>query len=187
MVRKILLATSNKNKLLEVASIFDDLKVLGISIKTEEKNRNLFLNAKEKLDKALSCLKKEKLKFPVIAEDTGIFIYGNYGVLGAFTKRVGRSDKERINFVINKCAGKRVLFVTVAVSFYRNRYYFGVGKLLGKIIDVPRGKNGFGYDPVFYLEDFGKTLAELSFKEKVLISHRTRALKKLMLHLIQNN
>ena len=57
------------------------------------------------------------------------------------------------------------------------------GFLKGIIATEPRGNNGFGYDPIFYLPDKGKTAAELTDKEKNVISHRGQALGKLLLQL----
>jgi XTP/dITP diphosphohydrolase len=53
------------------------------------------------------------------------------------------------------------------------------GECFGKIIDTPRGSNGFGYDPYFYIESLDKTMAEIDMTEKNKISHRSKALNKI--------
>jgi len=59
------------------------------------------------------------------------------------------------------------------------------GKLEGHILDHPRGKNGFGYDPVFYVDNLEKSLAELTMEEKNKISHRADALMKLKNYILK--
>ena len=67
----------------------------------------------------------------------------------------------------------------MAVALPRGRMEVVEGECRGWVTSAPRGKGGFGYDPIFFVPQFGKTMAELEPEEKNRISHRVRALKKL--------
>ena len=66
----------------------------------------------------------------------------------------------------------------IAISFPGGKDYFTYGECDGEIARQSRGEGGFGYDPIFFLPDMGKTMAELTPEEKNLISHRSKALLK---------
>ena len=66
---------------------------------------------------------------------------------------------------------------TIVCVFPDGRKLSAQGECEGEIIKAPRGANGFGYDPVFYLKDLGKTMAELTMEEKNALSHRGKALR----------
>jgi XTP/dITP diphosphohydrolase len=80
---------------------------------------------------------------------------------------------------------RKAYFKTVIAVVEREKETLLEGKLEGYILDRHRGKNGFGYDPIFYVDDLGKTLAELTMEEKNKISHRANALVKLKNYILQ--
>ena len=78
-----------------------------------------------------------------------------------------------------KCEDRKAKFVCMVAYYENGKFILGKGELKGKIAETPKGKNGFGYDPIFEIEN-GKTYAELSDNEKNNISHRKKALENLI-------
>lgn len=166
--------TSNKNKWEEVCKI--------LNFKIPQKNLELpeiqSLNLKEILkEKALAAFKI--LKRPVVVEDVSLILKGFKGFPGPLVKWVIKAAGPE--GIINFCKGSKNFNAEAicGVCMYdgKNFKYFE-GKIKGKISKVVRGKNGFGWDPVFIPEGYRKTFAEMEIKEKNKISHRYLAWKK---------
>ncbi|MBI1798914.1 MAG: non-canonical purine NTP pyrophosphatase, partial [Candidatus Eisenbacteria bacterium] len=126
---------------------------------------------------------------PAIADDTGLEIDalgGRPGVRSARYAGPGATDRLNLETVLEQMAnvppGSRTArFRTVMVaSFPRRREVVVEGVLKGAITFAPRGENGFGYDPIFELEGWSRTLAEITLEEKNRLSHRARAAEALM-------
>ena len=124
----------------------------------------------------------------VIADDSGLKVDDLGGMPGIYSARYAGEDKNdaRNNAKLLADLGeiqnakRSAHFHCTLVAAYPGWDSLVVeGELAGQIADMPRGDNGFGYDPLFYLEDYGKTLAQLDPKEKNKISHRAQALKAL--------
>ena len=127
---------------------------------------------------------------PVITDDSGLCVDFLKGFPGIFSSRYsGGGDNKNIskllielkNIPVEKRQAK--FFCYVCYCFDYNSYLVFSGEIHGIIIDERRGENGFGYDPVFYLPQYKKTMAELSSQEKNSISHRAQAFDKLFKHL----
>ena len=93
--------------------------------------------------------------------------------------------------LINELKGfsnKNAQFITIIALYnpFNNKTDYFEGILKGEIINKPTGEGGFGYDPIFYIKDLNKTLAELTIEEKDNISHRGLALKLLKEYLNEN-
>ena len=123
----------------------------------------------------------------VIADDSGLVVNalgGAPGVLSARYAGPGASDMDRIHKLLGelrekKAADRGARFVcVVAVAEAGNMRGLFSAAAEGTILEEPRGKGGFGYDPVFYLPAVGKTYAEISREEKNLYSHRGKAFHK---------
>lgn len=123
-----------------------------------------------------------------IADDSGLVVDALQGRPGVFSSRYAgenATDRERCQKLLEEMAsipeGKRqARFVCVmAVALPRGRMEVVEGECRGWVTSAPRGKRGFGYDPIFFVPQFGKTMAELEPEEKNRISHRGRALEKL--------
>ena len=118
----------------------------------------------------------------VLAEDAGLVIPAIGGKPGVYSSRYGKTDEERIQRVLKEMEGKKdrfSYFLSVFCFFLPDgSYQFFVGKVEGEILYEPRGKEGFGYDPIFYYPPIKKSFAELAPQEKIQYSHRGRALKK---------
>jgi XTP/dITP diphosphohydrolase len=123
-----------------------------------------------------------------IADDSGLAVDALQGRPGVFSSRYAgenATDRERCQKLLEEMAlipeGERqAKFVcAMAVALPGGKMQVVEGECRGWITFAPRGKGGFGYDPVFFLPEFGKTMAELEPEEKNRLSHRARALEKL--------
>lgn len=181
--KKIVIASGNKGKIKETQEILKDYKIismneLGIDIDVEEDQDTFEGNA---VKKAETISKKLNGKM-CIADDSGIEIEYLEGFPGVYTKRWHQgTDRERNLAIIEKLKGvpkenRKIKFITaMAVSDSENTIT-AIGEIEGYVADSPRGKNGFGFDEIFELEN-GKTLAEVSRDEKNEISARKKALE----------
>jgi len=123
-----------------------------------------------------------------IADDSGLVVDALQGRPGVFSSRYAgekATDRQRCQKLLEEMAsipeGKRqARFVcAMAVALPHGRMEVVEGECRGWITSAPRGKRGFGYDPIFFVPQFGKTMAELEPEEKNRISHRGRALERL--------
>ncbi|AFK87546.1 MULTISPECIES: XTP/dITP diphosphatase [Thermoanaerobacterium] len=192
---KIVVASHNKYKVDEIREFFKgDYEVLsaddiGSYDEVEETGKTIEENALLKA-RSIANLTDEL----VIADDTGLFVDYLDGEPGVYTARfagVNATYEDNNNKLLNLLKGvpmekRKATFKTVIALIYKGREAIIEGKVDGRIIDVPRGQHGFGYDPVFYVDEVGKTLAELTLEEKNKVSHRANALKKLKEY-IKNN
>lgn len=187
---ELLVGTGNKGKFLEIADKFSDLPIQLKSLKDfpsilepEETGKTFAENA---ILKARSYALQTGLW--TLADDSGLEVEALGGAPGIFSARfasIGAKDEENIEKLLKELQEKRnrsARFVCVmAVVDDRGELRFlAEGFCNGIIIDEPRGKNGFGYDPIFVPSGFDKTFAELSLEEKQRISHRAEALKKII-------
>lgn len=125
-----------------------------------------------------------------LADDSGLEVEVLDGKPGIFSSRFAgerSTDEENISKLLSQLVDKpnrKACFVcSLALVFPDGRQVIAEGKCEGMILHKPRGASGFGYDPVFFLSDLNKTMAELTLDEKNQLSHRARAvgeLKKLL-------
>jgi XTP/dITP diphosphohydrolase len=180
----LLIATRNLGKLREFAQIFADLGIglrslddLGISAEVEETGTTFAANAQLK---AAAYMRLSGM--PVLADDSGLEVAALDGAPGVYSARYGGvTGAAQLDYLLQQLAGvlpeaRQARFVCVlALARPGGETEFVEGTLSGEIAPVPRGIGGFGYDPVFYLPEEGKTLAELSPEQKNAISHRAAA------------
>ena len=185
-MKKILVATNNQGKLKEIREIFKNkelisLKDIGYDIEIEEDQKTFEGNSKKKA-REISKL----TNMPCIADDSGLCIDAFEGWPGVYTNRFlgeNATQKEKNEAILEKMKNlkgeqRKAKFVCVVTYYENGKYIVGKGEVKGKIAKEPRGENGFGFDPIFELEN-GKTYAELTSKEKNEISHRKKALENL--------
>lgn len=188
---RLLIATTNKGKLREILALLKDEQIeivtpeeLGIALDYEEVSDDILLVAREK---AIYAWRKSGL--PSLAEDTALEVDALDGLPGARAKNFfgeDISDVERWLGLLKRLEGvpmeKRTarFRCAMAVSFSERDLLIAEGVLEGIIATEPKGINGFGYDPVFFVPSVGKTLAELNVDEKNAISHRAKALRSLL-------
>ncbi|MCX7796471.1 MAG: RdgB/HAM1 family non-canonical purine NTP pyrophosphatase [bacterium] len=183
---KIILATSNLDKVKEFNRIlkdFDvDIKPAPYSIKVAETGKDFIENA---ILKARAYYRE--FKVPVLSDDSGLEVDVLGKAPGIFSARFSEdgSYKSNIERLLNQIKDireekLRARFVC-AVCLIDDRDILHVTQEIceGYIIKEIRGDNGFGYDPIFYYPDLGRTFGEISAEEKDKVSHRGRALRKL--------
>ena len=152
----------------------------GLKVEVEETGTTFEENS---LLKAEAVMRASGL--PVLADDSGLMVDALDGAPGVYSARYGHksSDAERIDYLLENLQGvpaerRTAKFVCVITCLWPDgRKIVARGECPGVILDAPRGQGGFGYDPVFYLPEFGKTYAELQPEQKNAVSHRARALQ----------
>jgi len=185
---EILIATNNFGKVKEIKDILDspEIKILTMKDfphlpKIEEDGKTYQENALKKARKISEYTGKICL-----ADDSGLEIDYLKGEPGIYSSRWGNSDKERVNKVLklleNVPKNKRnAKFVCVAVLVFPNgKIYMVKEECKGSITFKPKGEHGFGYDPIFLVPEYEKTFAELGDKIKNRISHRGKAMRRMM-------
>jgi XTP/dITP diphosphohydrolase len=186
----ILISSRNEDKIREIRSIFNspefNLKTLDKfpnAPNVEEDGNTLYENA---FKKAVALSKFTGLA--TISDDTGLEVQILNGKPGVFSARyAGRnaSYEENVEKLLEEVKGipkgeRKAQFRCVAVFYHPSGMtIWEEGIVQGIILNERRGRNGFGYDPVFYLPEIGKTFAEMSEEEKNEISHRGKAFRKL--------
>lgn len=182
---KIIAATKNKNKLLEFGEILKGFEIIsqeeaGVDIDVEETGttfeENSYLKAKAIYDIT---------GITTIADDSGLCVDALNGEPGVYSARYGGEgydDAGRVQLLLKNMKDvpdeeRTARFVCVITLVGDEGVLTARGECEGKIDYSPKGENGFGYDPVFYVDRFEKTLAEVTPEEKNSISHRGKALK----------
>ena len=186
---KIIAATANKGKAAEIEEIFGALgfevvtmREAGIDSEPEENGKTFLENA---LIKARAAHELAESAY-IIADDSGLCVDALDGAPGIYSARYageGATDAEKIDKLLGELDGKKnraAHFETaVALITPSGEEITAHGEVRGTILTAPDGENGFGYDPVFYCDEIGKTFANATSDEKNEVSHRGRALRAL--------
>ena len=186
---KIVLASRNTGKLKEFKYLFKNtnIELLPISKFSNEDiaetgnsyEENAFLKAK---------FAAEITGLPSLGDDSGLEVEALDGAPGIFSARyAGEKGNDTLNNKkllkeISLKKNRSAKFVSI-LSFFDPELknpFFSYGELFGKIIDSPKGKGGFGYDPIFQVKNSNLTLAEISKTERMRISHRTMSTLKMI-------
>jgi len=190
-IKRICIATKNKGKLEEYRAFFmkENLTVEIVPYNDDipedvEKGETFYENA---INKAIFVSNSTGL--PSLADDSGLIVHALNGEPGIKSKRwMGiEDDTERNRFLLKKMNGikweeRKATFVCViAFVLPQGLGFFVKGEANGYILQEMKGKNGFGYDPLFFYPPSGKTFAEMSMEEKNSVSHRAAAFKKFAL------
>lgn len=184
---QVIIATGNPGKVKEIGLAIQPLGWEALSLKDfqvempEETETTYEGNAL--LKSRAIC---DATGIAALADDSGLEVEGLGNVPGVYSARYGNlnNDQERYEYLLANLGNnqnRRAKFVSVVVvshpdgndEFYR-------GEVEGFITREARGSGGFGYDPIFFVPEFGCTMAELTPEEKQSISHRGRALKALI-------
>jgi XTP/dITP diphosphohydrolase len=191
--RRVVLASNNPGKLKEFAELLDPL---GIELIPQERlgvpeaSEPFVTYVENALAKARHASRLTGL--PALADDSGLCVQALGGAPGVRSARYAehlagmRSDAENNGLLIRNLAGiadRRARYVAVLVlvrSENDPEPIIAEGIWQGEIVDEPRGANGFGYDPHFYLPALGQTASQLAATEKNRISHRAMALTRLI-------
>ncbi len=186
---KLLLATNNQGKVREYKSLFRGLPLElitlvehGIATVVDEVGESLEENARLK---AIAWAAEGRLL--ALADDSGLEVDALGGEPGRLSARYageGASDKDRVNYLLSRLSGvpreKRTarFRCVIALATPAGEVEVCSGECPGLITLAPRGEQGFGYDPVFYLPELDKTMAELPLEVKNRVSHRGQAARK---------
>ena len=183
----LIFATSNQNKVLEIQKILPkkfnikSLKDLNYFEDVPENETTIEGNA---VFKAKYIYKKFNIN--VFADDTGLEVEALNGEPGVHSARYAgktRNSEKNIKKLLKNLKNiknRNARFKTVIALIIDNKLHIFSGIVEGYILDSQKGNNGFGYDPIFCPNGFDKSFAELTLKEKNLISHRSLAMKKLI-------
>lgn len=186
---KLLLATNNEAKVREYRDLLRDLAFelvtsaeLGMINIVNEVGESLEENAR--LKATASAARSQLL---ALADDSGLEVDALGGEPGRLSARYAgeqASDRDRISHLLAKLEGvpwerRSARFrCVIAIATPEGKVEFCSGECLGIITFEPRGERGFGYDPIFYLPELGKTMAELTLEIKNQVSHRGQAARK---------
>ena len=196
------LATNNPDKVLEIKHEFNGAGLslispadLGFKIHPEETGRTFEENSQLKARETFKLLKEMgHVSHGVVADDSGFEVDALGGLPGVDSSLfLGEttSYEARNAFILKELANSQnrtARFVCVLTCILPNGEVFAVrGETEGEVAVFAKGHNGFGYDPIFYLREFGKTMAELTLDEKSKISHRGKALRLLFDKLVVKN
>jgi XTP/dITP diphosphohydrolase len=182
----ILIASSNPGKLREFQSILQDIPIqlvlpsdIGVHLNIVEDGNTYLENAQKK---AQAYCKASGLI--TLADDSGLEVDALNGAPGLYSARyapqTNATDADRRLYLLEQLTGKpqpwRAHFhCTVVIATPAGEEYHHTGNCYGQIWSEERGTGGFGYDPIFYLDDLNKTMAEISSDEKNQRSHRALA------------
>ncbi|MCE5089440.1 XTP/dITP diphosphatase [Staphylococcus devriesei] len=186
----IIIASNNKGKINDFKSIFPNDNVIGISeviqdFDVEETGTTFEENARLKSEAAAKVLNKR-----VIADDSGLEVFALNGEPGVYSARyagLDKNDEDNIDKLLENLGEETnrdaqfVCVISMSAPGEPTRTFKGT--VPGVITTERQGDHGFGYDPIFYLPEKGKTMAELTTEEKGEISHRGNAIKKLNAYL----
>ncbi|MEX1307853.1 MAG: XTP/dITP diphosphatase [Eubacteriales bacterium] len=197
-MKKLLIATNNAGKTAEIKAIFTglydevvSLKDMGLNLNTIEDGETFEANALKKAREGF-----EASGIDTLADDSGLCVDALYGHPGVYSARYAgehATDQENYQKLLREMADvikeERTARFTCTVALVRagKPEIVTVGKCEGTITEAPSGYTGFGYDPCFFVEEYGRTMAELSAEEKNAISHRGKALQKLKQILTKEN
>jgi len=186
---KLLLATNNQAKVREYKSLLQDfpcelvtLAEQGINISVSEVGESLEENARLK-----ATVLAAESQLIALADDSGLEVDALGGEPGRLSARYageGASDRDRINYLLARLEGvpeekRSARFrCVIAIATPDGKVELCSGECQGFITLAPRGEQGFGYDPIFYLPELGKTMAELPLQLKNQVSHRGRAARQ---------
>ena len=187
---KIVFATNNPNKLKEIQSLIPkeieiiSLKEIGCNEDIPETGDTLKANAFQKAQYI-----KDNFNYDCFADDTGLEIDELNGDPGVYSARYAgpeRNANANMNKILNELKGKKnrkAQFRTAIALILKGEEHLFEGKVEGYISKDKQGNEGFGYDPIFIPENNTRSFAQMSMQEKGAISHRGRAVNKLVAYL----
>lgn len=204
-MKRIILASHNEHKIEELQQILqlDDFKIVGLKElgfydEIEENGKSFIENA---VIKAVAIFNKIKDQMTendfIVADDSGLscdLLDGAPGIFSArFAAELSKEEKNKLlvrklseqsadqsEWTAHYTAAICIIDKSASKCIFEDYCY-------GKIVSVARGEHGFGFDPIFYLEEYSSTMAELTSEVKNKISHRAKACAKLRQYLINYN
>ncbi len=194
--RRVLLATRSHGKLRELHGILAEAGFVGVTLdeygipySSEEEGIECYDTFE---DNALAKARyfHARTGLPTMADDSGLSVSALGGAPGVWSKRYsGRDDltgqalddanNEKLLSELKDASDRSAKYSCAAAYVYKSREEVAMGETHGRIVDEPRGSEGFGYDPYFYSTELNQTFGEASIGEKQRVSHRGRAFRAL--------
>lgn len=188
---KIIFASNNTHKRSEIQRLLPHCSIclpqeIGYTFHCAEVGKTFIENS---LQKAETCLNLIKQRYAVIADDSGICVDALRGRPGIYSARYGTEDGVGVD---DDAARNQMLLRELQAKKNRSAYYVCAATLITKegricivqerwhghiVQSASAGKNGFGYDPIFFAPEIGKIVADLTVKEKDTFSHRGKAIR----------
>ncbi len=184
----ILIATNNKGKVDEIKALLDGLDLtlltpadLGIALEVTEDGQTYTENAARK-----AAAFAQASGLIALGDDSGLEVDALGGQPGLHSHRFcpipNATDADRRKYLLERLCDKPRPWTahfraTVAIALPSGELKLAAGQCEGEIIPDERGSNGFGYDPIFFIPELGRTMAELEMNEKNRLSHRARAIQ----------
>ncbi len=186
-MKTLIFATNNKNKVKEIRTVIGSkfniitLEEAGINIDIPEPHNTIEENAVEKSSFIFNLTGKD-----CFGEDTGLEVEALNGEPGVKSARYAGDNKNATDNIkkvlskLNNNKNRNAQFKTIISVIINGNHQSFEGICKGKIINELKGKDGFGYDPIFIPDGSTKTFAEMSMEEKNIYSHRRKATDKLI-------
>lgn len=190
-MNKLLIATNNNGKVIELQDLLKGSGIefitpaqLNLELDVEEDGTTYAQNASKK---AIAFAKASGLIS--LADDSGLEVEALDGAPGLYSARYsprpGAKDADRRAFLLENLKDKprpwkAHFHATIAIATPAGQVQLAEGNCYGEIIPEERGTGGFGYDPIFFMPELGKTMAELDMDEKNRLSHRARGVTNAM-------
>lgn len=185
---KIIVASSNLHKIEEIKKFLSDYEIHALNefikpFEIIEDGKSFKENAFIKSKTIFNTLKDLQDDFIILSDDSGISVEALDNAPNIYSARYSKEGSDEANRkklveeLHKKNTHQSKAFYTAAIALSSKYGHFCThGYMHGKVIDMPRGANGFGYDPLFIPKNFNKTLGELEESIKLQISHRSKAL-----------
>ncbi len=176
--------SGNPGKLREIQFV---LEKFGLSVKpVKAKKLEVQSDSLEEIAKVAAEHLLGRVPEPFIVEDTGLFIASLKGFPGPYSSYVYRTiGCEGVLKLMSGVRDRRAKFVCAAALGFEGAVQVFKGEVEGVISEEPRGRGGFGFDPIFVPLGYAKTFAEMTLEEKCSVSHRSKALEALATYLLE--
>lgn len=190
----VVIASHNSGKIVEFKTLLSKYNFKIITSK-DLNVKDVVENGKTFEENSILKVKSILNQKIVIGDDSGLCVHGLNNMPGIFSARYAKKSggwyeaMEKIyKDLVKKSDNFAAKFVcSLSIRFEEDKIFSYQGEVDGKITWPPRGKNGFGYDPFFIPFSYDKTFAEMNHSEKILIDHRSVALKKLIKSHLSDN
>ena len=186
-MKTLIFASNNAHKLGEIRNLLDNiieiqsLKDINLEGDIPETSNTLEGNATQKAEWIYSRIGQD-----CFADDTGLEVEALDGAPGVYSARYageGCSFADNVNKLLKAMKGqsnRKARFRTVICLIENNEKHYFEGIVNGTIVEKSSGNMGFGYDPIFFVKEKNKGMAELEKEEKAIVSHRAKALNKVL-------
>lgn len=189
---QLVFASANQNKISEIRSMLPrgfqllGLKDIGIFDEIPETGTTIKENSLLKANYVFNFLKQRNEKHFVFSDDSGLEVEALNNAPGVYSARYSGEPKNdegnniKLLHDLENSVNRTARFVTVITLITDNDKFYFDGEVKGHITKKPYGNGGFGYDPIFIPDGFSETFAQLNHETKNSISHRAKAIKKLI-------